>query len=181
MMATRTDKEKRLKDFIADGLAVRPEGSACAEPIRIVVRNPDSPAAQALLTALLGCDPGVSARVILGEMHSEDPMGASLFDIDCCEFRVLGDPRFGAAHEQLIAGPHVWTGDCLRRDPNKRDAFETYHPADATIHLFAAASFEKLWASAKPVKRVRSAPVAPEIIAAGQPDDSDTSPHDHHH
>ena len=59
-------------------------------------------------------------------------MAVSLLDISCGEFRVLGDPRFGAAHEQLVVGTHVWTGDCLRRDPNKRDAFEVYHSDDAS-------------------------------------------------
>ena len=73
-------------------------------------------------------------------------MAASLLDIICGEFRVLGDPRFGAAHEQLVVSTHVWTGDCLRRDPNKRDAFEVYYSDDAAVRLYAAGSFEKLWA-----------------------------------
>jgi hypothetical protein len=181
MMATRTDKEARLKDFIAVGLAHRPEGAAGTEPITIVVRNPDSPAARAVCAALSESDPGVNVRVIFGETHADDPMAVSLLDINCGEFRVLGDPRFGAAHEQLVVGTHVWTGDCLRRDPNKRDAFEVYHSGDATIRLYAAASFEKLWAAARPIKPVRSGAVAPEIIAAGQPDESEGLPRNHHH
>ena len=108
-------------------------------------------------------------------------MAVSLLDISCGEFRVLGDPRFGAAHEQLVVGTHVWTGDCLRRDPNKRDAFEVYHSGDATIRLYAAASFEKLWAAARPIKPVRSGAVAPEIIAAGQTDEAEGLPRNHHH
>jgi hypothetical protein len=181
MMATRTDKEARLKDFISVGLTHRPEGATGAESITIVVRNPDSPAARAVCAALSQSDLGVNVRVIFGETHADDPMAVSLLDISCGEFRVLGDPRFGAAHEQLVVGTHVWTGDCLRRDPNKRDAFEVYHSGDASIRLYAAASFEKLWAAARPIKPVRARAVAPEIIAAGQTDESDAMPRNHHH
>lgn len=181
MMATRTDKEARLKDFISEGLARRPEGSASTEPITIVVRNPDSPAARAAFAALSERDLGVGVRVIFGETNVDDPMAASLLDIICGEFRILGDPRFGAAHEQLVVGTHVWTGDCLRRDPNKRDAFEVYYPDDAASRLFAAGSFEKLWAAARPVKPIRADAVAPEIIAAGQTDGPDAMPRNHRH
>jgi hypothetical protein len=181
IMATRTDKEARLKHFIAEGLAQRPEGSVGTEPITIVARNPDSPAARALCAALSESDLRVGARVIFGETNSDDRTSASLLDVSGCEFRVLGDPRFGAAHEQIVAGLNVWTGDCLRRDPNKRDAFEIYHTKDAAIRLFAVTSFTRMWQSARPLKMLKAADVAPEIIAAGQTDDPNARPRNHHH
>ena len=107
MMATRTDKEARLKDFITEGLARLPEASAAADPVTIVVRNPDSPAARAAYAALSERHVGSGVKVIFGETNSDDPMAASLLDIICGEFRVLGDPRFGAAHEQFVVGTHV--------------------------------------------------------------------------
>ena len=181
MMATRTDKEARLKDFITEGLARLPEALAAADPVTIVVRNPDSPAARAAYAALSERHVGSGVKVIFGETNSDDPMAASLLDIICGEFRVLGDPRFGAAHEQLVVGSHVWTGDCLRRDPNKRDAFEVYYSDDAAVRLYAAGSFEKLWAAARTVKPVRADAVAPEIIAAGQTDGPGAMPRNPRH
>ena len=58
MMATSNDKEAQLKNFIAVGLAHGSEGPAGAEPITIVVRNPDSPAARAVCAALSQSHPG---------------------------------------------------------------------------------------------------------------------------
>jgi hypothetical protein len=183
MTVARTDKETRLKDFVAEGLARRTEGSAHAESVMIVVRNPDSPVARALYAALSEeGSQGVGVRVIFGDTNVDEQAQATLFDVSGGEFRVLSDPRFGAAHEQLIVGnTHVWIGDCLRRDPTKRDAFELYHSADPAIRFFTAASFEKLWAAAKPVKAVKAENVAPEIIAAGQTDDPGATPRNHRH
>jgi len=183
MTVARTDKETRLKDFIAEGLARRTESSAHAESVMIVVRNPDSPVARALCAALSeDGSQGVGVRVIFGDTNVDEQAQATLFYLSGAEFRVLGDPRFGAAHEQLVVGnTHVWIGDCLRRDPAKRDAFELYHSADPAIRFFTAASFEKLWAAAKPVKAVKAEDVAPEIIAAGQADDTGALPRNHRH
>lgn len=183
MMVARTDKEARLKDFIIEGLARRAEDPVPREPITIFVRNPDSPAARALHIALTeACGEAAELRVVLGETHTDEPASTSLLDISGAELRVLGDPRFGAAHEQLVVGDkHVWIGDCLRRDPTKRDAFEIYHSGDQTIRWLSAESFRKLWAIAKPFTRTKADAVALEIIATGHPDDPAAQPRNHRH
>lgn len=173
MMMARMDKEARLKTFLTEGLTRRAEEDvSCAEPLTIIVRNPDSPVARALAATLADARHGnLSIKILIGETNSEEPASAALLDLDHAEYRVLADPRFAAAHEQLVIGKtHVWIGDCLRRDPNKRDAFELYHTADPIIRRFAAISFEKLWAIGRPVKPIRTEAIAPEIIAAGQTD-----------
>lgn len=171
MMMARMDKEARLKTFLTEGLTRRAEDVSCAEALTILVRNPDSPVARALAATLADARQNLSIKILIGDTNSEEPASAALLDLDHAEYRVLADPRFAAAHEQLVIGTsHVWIGDCLRRDPNKRDAFELYHTADRIIHRFATASFEKLWAFGRPVKPIRTEAIAPEIIAAGQTD-----------
>jgi hypothetical protein len=38
-----------------------------------------------------------------------------------------------------------------------------------------------MWQSARPLKMLKAADVAPEIIAAGQTDDPNAMPRNHHH
>jgi len=184
MMTARTDKEARLKDFIVEGLLRRGDVSDSNAPLMIVVRNNESPVARALCAALSeNPEAAVDIKIIFGGASGEEPAAAApLQDIEGAEFRVIDDPRFAAAHEQMVVGnTHVWIGDCLRRDPTKRDAFELYHRADQSVHLFTAASFVKLWASAKPMKQPKDGAVSPEIIAAGQADSGYSRPRDHRH
>jgi hypothetical protein len=176
VMTARTDKEARLKNFIAEGLAHRVEGQDSPEPLTVVARNVDSPVARALLAALSEDGRAYGVRIVLADTNVDEPAQSTVFDILSAEFRVLADSRFGSAHEQLVLSrSHVWIGDCLRRDPTKRDAFELYHTEDASAGLYAAASFERLWTIAKPVRTLKSAKsedVTPEIFAAGQTEEA---------
>lgn len=182
-MVARTDKESRLKDFIAEGLTFAHESAGGAEAVTLVVRNPDSPVARALSLVLLDNPiPQIGVRVVVGEMHSDDREAAQLLDLASGQFRILGDRRFATAHEQLVVGgANVWIGDCLRRDPAKRDAFELYYRSEPKVRMLAVASFEKLWARAKPVQPVRADAISPEIIAAGQGDDPEALPRNPRH
>jgi hypothetical protein len=178
MMMSRTDKETRLQDFIVESLAALAESPGIAGTVTAIVRNCESPAARALLAALSEArKTRLDIRVIIADVRIGDPNSPSLRDITGIECRHLSDPRFGASHEQLVVGrTHVWIGDCLRRDPNKRDAFELYHKADPVARKCAAISFERLWARATPLTSLKGPDVAPEVIAAGQPEDGDALP-----
>lgn len=180
---SREDKEAKLKSFIADALAARGEcADAFASTITLVARAPDSPVAQAVL-AMAGeiAAANITLRVVLfdNEPMSEDCVTQSLLDVGAIDARFLNDHRFASAHEQLVAGAgHVWIGDCMRRDPAKRDAFEMYHTANLASAEHASASFEKLWDKSIAVNRVVSTKVAADVILAGQQpvDTSDAVP-----
>jgi hypothetical protein len=149
--------------------------------LTVFVRNPDSPVARALYAAWSeGRLDDTRIRILICDTNAEEPATA-LFDIPHADFRVLADQSFGSAHEQLVVGLNsVWIGDCLRRDPTKRDAFELYHANDAAIGVFATASFEKLWVRGRPLKPSKSDSVAPEIIAV-QSGDQDALPSNPRH
>ena len=57
------------------------------------------------------------------------------------------------AHEQLVLGDvSSWTGDCMRRDPMERDAFETFAANNVELAAWASKSFARLWSGAAPIK-----------------------------
>lgn len=160
LQAGRVEREAKLKEFISAGVC---------EEITIIARATDSPAACAL--AALMQERGKSAvnvRAILLETDGAPDDGRpTLFDIKGVEVRVFNDQRFASAHEQIVAGEnHSWIGDCMRRDPAKRDAFEVYHHDDASAARHAAVSFSRLWKIAKPAKRAK--PLKTDVVIAGQ-------------
>lgn len=173
---TREDKEAKLKDFIADALATRIGQSGIqsgTQMVSLVARAVDSPVSTALLAMASDiAAAGIAMRVILFETEtlSEDSVQPSLLDVGAIEVRVLNDQRFASAHEQLSLGNgRVWIGDCMRRDPTKRDAFEMYHVDLPAISAHADVSFAKLWQKSAPVSRVLPAAVPADVLLAGQP------------
>lgn len=174
VVVSREDKEAKLKSYIVAALAAHRDGTSMlrGDALTLVARAPDSPVAQAVLACTSEiAAAGVALRVVFFETEpmSEDVVQASLLDVSGIELRMLTDVRFASAHEQLVLGSEqVWIGDCMRRDPMKRDAFEMYHEANAVIAAHAAASFTKLWAKSTPLCRVLPASVSANVILAGQ-------------
>ncbi|MGQ0455598.1 MAG: hypothetical protein ACT4OU_00915 [Hyphomicrobium sp.] len=172
----RTEKEVKLKSFIADAVAVH-DGAA---PLTLVARATDSPVARALAACISESGRSdLAVHLVLFDIDSivEDHAAASILDLRACDVRVLHDVRFVSAHEQLVlSADRIWIGDCMRRDPQKRDAFEIYHSNDASCAAHAVASFARLWAAAKPLARAIGRTLAPEVIAAGQAPAADCLP-----
>jgi hypothetical protein len=164
----RTDKEGKLKAFIASALA----SNETAGQITLVARATDSPVATALAAAIAASGrTDLTLSVILFDIDAavEDHAATSILDVQGAEFRMLHDARFVAVHEQLVLSANrVWIGDCMRRDPNKRDAFELYQINDATSAADAAQSFKRLWNRARPLERSVSRTLTTAVIAAGQ-------------
>ena len=171
-VVSREDKEAKLKSFIAEALAARRDGiDAFGATITLVARAPDSPVAQAVL-AMSGeiAAANIALQVVLfeNEPMSEDCVTQSLLDVGSIDARFLNDQRFASAHEQLVAGEgRVWIGDCMRRDPTKRDAFEMYHVGNLATAAHARVSFAKLWDKSIAVNRVVSTKVTTDVILAG--------------
>jgi hypothetical protein len=174
VVVSREDREAKLKAFIAQALTSRREHplDTFGETFTLVARAPDSPVAQALMAMTQEIAAAkIAIRVVLFETEplSEETVQASLLDVSTVDMRMLTDQRFAAAHEQLSLGRgQVWTGDCMRRDPAKRDAFEMFHNADAATAERASASFAKLWDKSVPLSRVVATPDATSAILASQ-------------
>lgn len=166
----REEREAKLKDFVAADLAHRQAAAADTHCYTLLARAPDSPVARAM-ACLAGelAAANVTVRALLLDLdgYSDEPGRASLLEMTNTDIRLLSDPRFTAAHEQLVlGGGRLWLGDCMRRDPAKRDAFEIFHDHDMAAATHASVSFTRLWTGAQAVRRIR--PLAPELVIAGQ-------------
>lgn len=160
------DKLDSLKSFIATA-AARLEISSDLPRIApiLIARSPESPAAQALLAAPAAIFNTGAPRIIFTRLANApcvpglpDAMALSINR----QFRLLDDPRLLDAHEQMVLGTDcAWIGDCMRRDPMKRDAFEKFADGCAITAGFAIRSFEHLWAMARPV--------GPELLSRSVP------------
>lgn len=168
----REEKESKLKEFIEDCLAIavataaRTAGGTAIEA-SLVVRSSSSPVARAL-ASVMECHSGSAIAVKVVTATAADatdgaPAAGPLERI-AAEIRVLHDDRLLNAHEQLVLGSSLtWVGDCMRRDPEKRDAYEFYgREADAAA-AWARTSFDRLWAMAEPLPRAVD-PVAEEAV-----------------
>ena len=91
-------------------------------------------------------------RAIFSEVDSAKPAHQMAPFSVPSECRLARDPRLLAAHEQLTLTPTCnWVGDCMRRDPGKRDALERFAPNCAQTGAHAIRSFESLWRATVPV------------------------------
>lgn len=181
----KDEKESKLTEFIERYLSVRRAQLALDlnavvtdATCYVVARSCDSPVAKVLQTLLpefSAQDISIKALYALpgdGVPFSAQPSAWAPPRIEC---RGAGDIRLLEAHELLILGPHTaWVGDCMRREPDKADAYEFY--ADNCREMASAAlrSFQRLWSMAKPLRpRVVSQNAAPlplpQLAAAKSP------------
>jgi hypothetical protein len=173
------DKEHKLQAFLSHHIATMQPGGDAPRigHLLLVARSLDSPVVKAIST--LSEDiaaAGLGVRMILAHVDREPlpedwgrgvPFGY--------EIRWARRPRLVEAHEQLVIGPETcWIGDCMRRDPAKCDAYESFVEDCGEAAGCAAVSFERLWHASEPLAshkggaRCTPGPV-PVIEAAPQP------------
>ena len=152
-------KVQNLAAFVLANLpaASRNDASAPVRAITMLARSPDSPVAQAVLR--LGAELAerhIRVRAIFAFLDA--PAGAAVWTSGQSsvpfgrDVRWARNPRYIDAHEQLVLTPAAcWIGDCMRRDPAKRDSLDQAKAECATAAGFAAASFERLWNGSEPV------------------------------
>lgn len=155
-LESREERESRIKDFIRDALDETATGRADA--IALLARSPESPAVAALLAMTDElAERRIGAVVVLagGSAASEDETWNLSFNAKFVhEIRLTSNPRLLDGHEQLIIGDTaVWYGDCMRRDPLKRDAFSAFCPNDRDIARAGRFAFANLWQRAQSIYR----------------------------
>lgn len=156
VVVRKEEKQAKLIAFVTAHLDELRDGAAgessALAPVLVVARSFDSPvvlALQSLAAELAARGLGILA-IVTGEVVSERQSTASA-PLDW-RTRTLADARFQDAHEQLWLSPSTaWIGDCMRRDPSKRDAYESYADRSETTAGYAATSFWRLWHIAQPM------------------------------
>jgi hypothetical protein len=146
----KEEKEARLVGFIGAQLAALVPDAGDARFLNVVARGFDSPVLRALAVhgaAIEAAGLVVRAIVVLDECGPEEGVAALLAKSD---WRIGTDCRILDAHEQLVIGDHIaWIGDCMRREPAKRDAFECYSATCRDTARQAHRAFANLWGFAR--------------------------------
>jgi hypothetical protein len=165
MNVVRKDqKEAKLTDFMERFLSARraeialdPLTAELGATCHVVARSADSPVAKVLhnlMPEFSAQGIGIKALYALPTDGAQPAGGpASPWAPPRIECRRAGDVRLLEAHEILILGPRTaWVGDCMRREPDKGDAYEFYADDCADMSAAALRSFDRLWAMAKPMR-----------------------------
>ena len=153
------DKASSIGAFVAQWLAIDPARGVDGQrpPVLLIARSAASPVARALVA--MGPElaaAGISVQVIFTSVASDATAQSWSAPGSAIPFarsvRLTRNPRLADAHEQLVLGDGMaWYGDCMRRDPEKRDAFERFHAACDETARMAAQSFQRIWALSAPV------------------------------
>lgn len=158
------EKVAVLSQFIATDLEARAASThhLTGDAYLVIARSPDSPVAQALRTHTATLSQmGIRVRAIFSEIEPGRAAAAvrsAPFDSPS-ECRIARDQRLLAAHEQLVlSADRTWIGDCMRREPTKRDTYERFAVNCAETATHAVRSFERLWRIAVPVDQLAPLP-----------------------
>ena len=153
---TKEERETKIKSFIRDALD---DGSSGREDaIAVLARSPSSPVVSALLALSEElAQRRIGATIVLagGATAAEDETWSLSFSARFIhEIRLTCNPRVLDGHEQLIVGDRsVWYGDCMRRDPDKRDPFVSFRPDDPAAARACRFAFRELWRGAQSIYR----------------------------
>ncbi len=157
------DKEQRLREFIGGAcVAARSRQRACwrHEPVLLIARSIGSPVSRALLAK---AREGILDRPVLAVLtcfEGEDVPATWII-------RRINDARFVEAHEQLVLSATAsWIGDCMRRDPSKRDAYENFVEDCPASSDWARRSFNRVWNCCTPIEHVGDM-LSPSLVKEG--------------
>jgi hypothetical protein len=160
----KDEKEPRITAFIERHLQLR-EASGAREPTEylLLARSPESPVCKALSAlAPILADRKISLRVVLTAIDSgafQGDMTASAALLQAATIRVLSDSRLYEAHEQLLLDNETcWIGDCMRREPAKRDAYERYAFLSIATARAAMITFSHFWRLGSPTIMISGGP-----------------------
>lgn len=132
--------------------------------IALSVKSPVVGALKAVLAEVT--DDRFETRLVLARLPKNDP-AEELAALAPAEIRWAKNPRMLDAHEQLVVGPNsTWMGDCMRRDPAKRDAFQSLNIDCPEAAGWAHVSFERIWQASSPLAMLDNATAnarAPQI------------------
>jgi len=142
------EKEQSLKEFLRRHIGKSGSERVLFCDLEVVARSLDSPLIRAITA--LGEEiaaAGLTVRLIFAQLDGETAPKAWARSVPFAhEIRWAKHPRLIEAHEQLVVGPEAcWIGDCMRRDPAKCDAYESFVEGCGEAAGCAAVSFERLW------------------------------------
>jgi hypothetical protein len=165
----KEEKEARLKAFVGEQLVSVAASLQPGDAVTVIARSFESPVLRALAayrSEIEAAGLGIRAIVILAEGDTESVTGL----LGSNPTRQGCDPRLLDAHEQLsIGGGAAWIGDCMRREPAKRDAYEIYSAGCAETAALTLRSFERVWSFAGAAKADSGRSTLPTAAPTAEP------------
>ena len=160
----REDKETKLKAFVLNSLGSR-NAQAAAATWCVMARSMESP----VILAISALAPQIRAAGITIKLLFTQAV-PSVVDSAvtpvmglASEVRYTRDIRLLDAHEQLsVDSTTSWIGDCMRREPAKRDAYECYAIECADTANWSAKAFDRMWMFGKPMLIAKKVPALVE-------------------
>ncbi len=175
------EKLENLERFIGcylDRLSVIAAPAPADRMVTLLARSPNSPAAQALIalsSELRSLD--VTLGVIFTKLEPAEPL-SSWIDLAQPQshrraivcLRWARNPSLLDAHEQMVLGPLMsWSGDCMRRIPESRDAYELYDTCHEQSARRAALSFKAMWEVCEGLPFSRPLAMPAGLASPGEP------------
>ena len=160
----KQENTSRFIGYYLDRLSIAAEPTLGDRTATLIARSPASPTARALLTALTECESlAVRVEVLFAKAEPADQMAQWLeFSArnDAADpfllLRKAENPALIDAHEQMVLGATFsWQGDCMRRDPETRDAFETFECFNSEAAKRASRTFQALWPKGEKLSATR--------------------------
>lgn len=148
------DKKEKLISFINEQLERRSSAGDlhADDELQVVALSVHSPVVCALQQVIGRPElEGVKIKLIVADTSS-DQFLHQLAGFPLISVRWAQNIRLLDAHEQLVLSDSCcWTGDCMRREPAKRDAFECFADDCKETARWARISFERLWSVSIPL------------------------------
>ena len=157
------EKEDRLLDFLGyylELLDCSESADDAQKSVTLLARSPRSPVARALYAfASEMSDDEINLEIIFAQLEPTDLL-SNWFDLVADEsssaprpkIRWAKTPSLMDAHEQLVLGTAMsWSGDSMRREPSKRDAFELFRSDCAQSARYGSRAFQSIWEVSQPV------------------------------
>lgn len=143
----------------------------------LIARSPSSPVARAILASANELKSlHISLEVAFAKLEPAELM-ADWIALGRAEpghhptvlFRWAARAPLLEAHEQLVLGLNMsWTGDCMRREPETRDAYELFDTFHQDSAARASQSFRAIWNACQPLpSAIAGLAVSSETMAAG--------------
>jgi len=175
----REEKQIKLTTFITEQIdhLASDDRLSCDHELLLVALSATSPVIGALKEVAAARDLSqIQLRIILANIQGAD-LFRDLSGLPPVSVNWARNARLLDAHEQLVVGKTAcWTGDCMRREPNKRDAFECFADDCQETSAWARTSFDRLWAASVPLISPQDwgrTETAGEVLIPAQPAEPD--------
>ena len=176
--AEKQENVSRFAGYFLDRLSVLESPTLEQRTVTLVARSAASPVARSMFGAIADCRAlSVRLRIAFCQLDPAELLAdwseLTLGDAAApamAELRWARRAGLSDAHEQMVLGLGLsWHGDCMRRDPETRDAFETFETFNTEAARRSSAAFGAIWQMSEPVSAIR--PLSRARLAAALPHD----------